>query len=570
MLHKFLRHRLLAGITVSLVVFAVLSSLYLSGFLHTWHLRTSDSLYSVGRPLSEIAIVAIDDRSLQEIGRWPWDRRQFADAITLLKAAKVVGIDVSFFEPSDDDQLLQDAISSEGNVVLAAEYSAFSRKDGRLYGELFMKPVVDSDYGYVNLFTEADGVTRKAPLYMAGDEGSKSFGLVIAEKYLGIPITPPIETILINFFGPPNSYETIPFADLVKGRYDASKLDGKIVLIGATSTDLHDEQYVPVSGGKAMSGVEINANLVQTLVLRDYIFRQDAASTILVMFILSLLTGLAMSKLRMLFATAAAVLIIIGYTLLSIAMIEQGLVMNILYPAVSVASVFVVIIILYYGIEKKNKEWVTSIFGKYVSPAVVDEILETTTKDEVRLGGTKRTITALFADIRGFTALSEKMTPEQVIDMLNHYFGDMTEKVFSHGGTLDKYMGDCLMAFFNAPLKQKDHTIKALKAALEMQASAKELAKKEGMPAVKYGIGVNTGPAVVGNMGSEKRLDYTIIGDAVNLASRLCSKAEGDKVIIAEGTYRLVKDRVKVKKVGKMGFKGKAKPIMVYEVLEVK
>jgi adenylate cyclase len=255
--------------------------------------------------------------------------------------------------------------------------------------------------------------------------------------------------------------------------------------------------------------------------------------------------------------------------LLSIAMIERGLVMNILYPAVSVAFVYVLMVVLYYGIEKKSKQWVTSIFGKYVSPAVVDEILETTTKDEVRLGGTKKTITALFADIRGFTALSEKMKPEEVIDMLNHYFGDMTDKVFRHGGTLDKYMGDCLMAFFNAPLEQKDHTIEALRAALEMQASAKELAKKEGMPAVKYGIGVNTGPAVVGNMGSEKRLDYTIIGDAVNLASRLCSKADGDKVLIAEGTYMLVKDRIRAKKLRKMEFKGKAKPIMVYEVLEV-
>ncbi len=569
MLHNFLKRKLLADMTVSLAVFAVLSILLVSGFMGTTSLRTSDALYSVGRPLGEIVIVAIDDRSLQEIGRWPWDRKVFAEALGLLEGAKAVGIDVSFFEPSGDDQLLQQAIDSAGNVVLASEYTSFSVREGKLYGEEFLRPVLDADYGYVNMFTESDGITRRAPLYLDGTEAAEGFAMVVAEKYIGDTVKPPSETVLINFYGTPGSYESVSFTDLLSGGVDPSYLEGKMVLIGATSRDLHDEQYVPVSWGRPMAGVEINANLVQTLVLRDYIFRQDAASTILVMLMLSLLTGFALSRLRVLLSTAVAAAIILGYALLSIAMIEQGIVMNVLYPVMSVISVYMIIIILYYGIEKRNRQWVQNIFGKYVSPAVVDEILETTTKDQVRLGGTKREITALFADIRGFTALSEKLTPEEVIDMLNHYFGDMTDKVFKYGGTLDKYMGDCLMAFFNAPLKQEDHILNAIRAALEMQASAKELARKEGMPAVKYGIGVNTGPAVVGNMGSERRLDYTIIGDAVNLASRLCSKAEGDKVLIAEGTYRMVKDRVKVKKLGKMEFKGKARPIMVYEVLKV-
>jgi adenylate cyclase len=239
------------------------------------------------------------------------------------------------------------------------------------------------------------------------------------------------------------------------------------------------------------------------------------------------------------------------------------LILNIIYPISTAILSFFSLTGLYYFIESKEKRKIKHVFSKYVTKHVVDELLK---HEHPKLGGERREISVLFSDIRGFTAMSEKMKPEDVVSMLNHYFKDMVEIVFRHEGTMDKYIGDAIMASWNTPVEQKDHLMRAVKTALEMQ----EKLHKDAKHPFGVGIGVHTGEAVVGNIGSEQRLEFTSIGDTVNTASRLCSKAEGGQVLIDEKTYSKIKDQVVAKKIGKIEVKGKAKPLIIYEVIKLK
>jgi adenylate cyclase len=214
--------------------------------------------------------------------------------------------------------------------------------------------------------------------------------------------------------------------------------------------------------------------------------------------------------------------------------------------------------------EAKHKKHILGLFGKYVSKDVVKHLL--TLDKPPELGGVEREITVLFADIRGFTSISEKLTPHQVIEMLNHYFGEMTDQVFAHQGTLDKFVGDALMAVWNTPLEQKDHALNAVRAALAMQKIVRER-HKPGIPPINLGIGICTGPAIVGNMGSHQRLEFTAIGDTVNTSSRLSGITEGGQIVITESTYEHVKDHIRVKKLEPIKVKGKEKQLIIYEVL---
>lgn len=544
-MHYPIRNKFVSFIVVSIAIACALSALFSAGFLSNIQARLGDSVYDEKPGLKDIIIVKIDDRSLQQIGRWPWDRDIYVDALEAMKDAAVVGMDISFFETSGKDEELSDAIMKAGNVVLPVELS----DDG------FLLPVFAADYGHINAITDSDGVTRSFPPAL---EIYDSFAVKIAEKYLDKNINFDEKRLLINFIGI-DKFESVSFIDI-----EDEDFTDKIILIGATAPDLHDDVISPFG---RIPGVEMHASIIQMILLEDYIKYQDAGSVIIIIFIMALLVCLIMYALRLSYATIIAVILAIAYVLLAIKMFDYGIVANIIYPVLAVVVVYVGLVILHYFAEKRSRKWVTEIFGKYVSKDVADEILASG-KGALKLKGNRRYITILFADIRGFTSVSEKLNPEQVVNMLNHYLGEMTDIIFEHKGTVDKYIGDAIMALFNAPVMQEDHALRAVRTALHMQQAAKNLSKNAPTP-VRYGIGVNTGYAIVGNMGSEKRMDYTAIGDSVNLASRLCGKAGPDEVFIGEETYRLVKGKVSAQKVGKMEVKGKKKKVMVYAVESV-
>jgi len=223
--------------------------------------------------------------------------------------------------------------------------------------------------------------------------------------------------------------------------------------------------------------------------------------------------------------------------------------------------------------EQQEKKYIRQTFSKFVSKSVVDELLRDPSK--IKLGGDKKILTVLFSDIRGFTSISEKLTPEELVEHLNIYLQGMTDIVINTDGTLDKYIGDAIMAFWGAPIEMSDHSLKACRAALEMMEALKVMNhkwEKEGKPILDIGIGINTGDMVVGNMGSSSRMDYTLMGDNVNLGSRLegTNKFYGTNIIISEFTYQYVKDDVIARELDLIRVKGKALPVKIYELIDLK
>jgi len=552
-------------ILIVLAISSAFSALFFSGVFYKYQNKAADALYSEQNPLDNIIIITIDDKSLQEIGRWPWSRSNFTEIIPLISDAAVIGIDVAFFEPSDADvdAQLADATKKAGNIIYPVEYTSFD-ETGR--GKNILKPIpilIESGAGLgcINILTDSDGITRSAFLRIDGNESYESFSMEIVKSYLGTEdFQVNTNKLIINFIGKPGSFSYVSFSDVLGKKNNVSFKD-KIVLIGATSPDLHDDSFVPTSMGKAMPGVEIHANTIQTLLTRNFLANQTSLSVVLIIFLIGVITGLILYFFRIFKATIIIVLLMIVYIAAAVFSFRNGLIMNIIYPPINSLFVYIGITVMNYLREEKGKKRVTAIFGKYVSEDVAKHILS---REKIELKGEKRKVSILFADIRGFTSLSEKSSPEKVVKMLNLYLGKMTDAVFEYSGTLDKYMGDSIMAIFGAPLKQKDHALNAVKAALKMQEIAAGLKEK-----VRFGIGINTGDAVVGNMGSEKRMEYTAIGDSVNTASRLCSKAEGEQVLISDDTYRGIKKKIDVRKLGKIKVKGKKKGVVVYEVKKI-
>jgi len=573
-----LKNKLTKTLLVSLFISALASMLIFTGFLNTWESKVSDAFYAPGTPLDDIVIVTIDDKSLQELGRWPWPRDNFATVIDNLNQSSVIGIDISFFEQAEGDSKLADSLTA-GNVILAMEYTSFSYKNGELYGESLLKPTstlgtsgVDYKIGFINLYTDSDGVTRSFTPHISGIEDHDHFAMVVVDEYTGIDPNLRSGRMLINFFAPPKGYNYISFSDVYNNKTDPSYFKDKIVLIGATASDLHDDAIVPISN-QAMPGVEINANLVQSILTKDYLHYQDDVSTIGIIFLFALLTGILLFRFRIHIATILLAVLIIAYLFFSIYTFDSGTIMNILYPLLSIAMVYISLIIIYYLTEERSRKWITSVFGKYVSPIVIDNLIKN--PNMVNLGGEKRNITLFFSDIRRFTSISENLEPEELVHLLNEYLTEMTSIIIKDQGLVDKYMGDAIMAFWGAPLDQPDHAEMACSSSLEMMNKLRELQKKwkkEGIPSFDIGIGLNSGDAIVGNMGSFNRFDYTAMGDNVNLASRMenLNKLYGTNIILTENTRKLIKDKFETRKLDGVKVKGKKKPILIYELLSQK
>jgi len=581
---KIFKNKLAKTLIVSIFIAVIVSLLMTAGFLDTWESKISDAFYSPSTTDDTIVIVAIDDSSLQELGMLPWPRSYYATVINNINQSSVVGIDIIFdlATNAENDSKLAESLKG-ANAVLAAEYTSFSFVDGEMYGTGLIKPNatlgaegVDFDTGFVNLYLDSDGVIRSfvPKISGVGDIGDYDhFSLAIVDKIPGVTRELESNRMLIKFFGEPGGYKYYSFSDIYYNRIDSSEFEGKIALIGVTSPVEHDDYTVPISN-QDMPGVEIHANLVQSILTKNYLSYQDALSTIVVILLFALLTGLLMFKFKMHIATILLAVIAIVYLFLSVLYsFDSGIILNVLYPLLTILLVYIALVVIYYRTEERSRKWITSVFGKYVSPVVIENLIKN--PDKLNLGGKKRNITIFFSDIRGFTSISEKLAPEELVHLLNEYLTEMTSIILKNQGLVDKYMGDAIMAFWGAPLDQPNHAELACQSSLEMIDKLKELQKKwkkEGIPSFDIGIGLNSGEAVVGNMGSSKRFDYTAMGDNVNLASRLegLNKTYGTNIIISENTYKVVKDKFKTRKLDLVTVKGKKKSITIYELLSPK
>lgn len=555
---------------ISSVIVIILYLMLILGVFSNIQLKLADNLYGGKTALNSIVIIGIDDESLDEVGRWPWDRAIFARLLEKLNNSKVIGLDIAFFDRSNNnsDLALAQAIN-KANVVLASEYSSFEKVDGKVVGKDLLKPIEELGNvktGYANIITDRDGVTRA----INQDLGSEnSFSYIIFRDYWKKDRIKE-RRFLVNYVGAPGSFKIYSLVDVLNEEFDKSVFENKIVLVGAVSRDLRDTAFVPTSSGKPMAGVEIHANAIQTLIKEDYLNEQGKFSIFILMVIFSAISSILLYKKGILFAVLMSVVLIVAYVLVSIMLFNKGIIMNLIYVPICVFVNIAGQTAYMYLSEKKSKKMLKEAFSKYVSSEVVEDIVKNPSL--IKLGGEKKEITVFFSDIRGFTTISEGLKPEQLVELMNDYLSEMTKVILEHKGLVDKYIGDAIMAFWGAPIKIKNHAEVACEASLKIIEKLEEFNKKrgeEGLEEIKIGIGLNTGEAVVGNMGSYDRFNYTAMGDSINLGSRLegLTKEFKVKIIISEETKKQAGNKFITRKLGKFKVKGKNKAVVIYELV---
>ncbi|MBI3046533.1 MAG: adenylate/guanylate cyclase domain-containing protein [Candidatus Harrisonbacteria bacterium] len=547
----------------------------------------------------DIVIVSIDSDSISKIGQWPWPREVFGKALLELQKnpPKVVGLDVIFSEVSrlenNDDLALASALNQVSYpVILPVEAQPLIlEKDKLPAAGKFLKPLPELEsaksvsLGHVNLVLDADGVARRFPLKI-GDFNAMPYEIV---KKSGLEI--PDEKNLINinrivFSSPTGSIRRVPFWRVLEGDVPRSQSDrdpglnglgtgellkDKIVLIGATAPDLHDEKPTPFSRGTQMPGVEIQANIVNMLVSGYRLAPLRFWPAVVWIFSAALLSEAVFLVLKgALWPLLGNIFLGFIYSVAAVFLFDKGIAVNLIHLNFAwILSAAGLLSYRYFASEKGRRE-MKALFSKYVSKDVLEEILKN--PDKVKLGGETREVTVFFSDVKGFTTLSEKTSPQELVKVMNEYFTLMTEEVLKRGGVLDKYIGDAIMAFWGAPIGDEQQADHALQAAIGMTEKLKTLnakLKKSGKPEIGTRIGIYTGPALAGNIGSELRLNYTVMGDTVNVASRLegINKEYGTQIIIGESTKNKLKGKYDLKSLGSVAIKGRAEPLNIYTVI---
>lgn len=567
------------------------------------------------RDASQFIIIGIDEDSLkpEHLGRFPWRRSVYADLLPLLSEARVVAFDVLFPEPSADDAALAAAIRKHGRVVLAAHqrmrsedaaptgWSGYGVVAGgnlakALPNEEFVPPVAPllkaaAGVGYVDIKADADGVYRRVkPLEVADDRNVfPHFSLEIARVALGLDKaqlaygggvgslvigshTQPLSygRMLINYAGPHRTITHLSYWKVLAGEYGPETFRDKILLIGPTAAGLYDIRSAPFTkNSRVFFGVETNANIARTL-LTDEKLRDTTG--FLPWGAYALVVGLLIGWTvwwhpDQTWATWLSIimLVVLAVPLFMVAVATLGQIVP--YGAVLLGTVVPLSLALYGRLTAERRQ-IAEQFGNYVSPDVLRELTE---HPEVVREGQRRTVTLLFSDVRGSTTLAEKVEPDVWISQLNEYLSEMSDAIFAYDGYLDKFMGDGIMALWNAFGNQPDHAELAMKAAVQMLARLKKLNAdwegRENRVCFQIGIGVHTGDAIIGNVGSDKRTQYTAIGDTVNAASRIEALTKDFKahLIISETTAAALGDKVKLVELGEAELKGREKPLRVFK-----
>ena len=659
----FIRYAL--GLVILLILLGHSAKLYQLTFINHVDAIAYDMKLRLTMPRQNddrVVILDIDEKSLGELGRWPWGRDKLAALFNKLfdkYGVALVGMDVVFAERDDSSGLksleslaknelqgsadfqnvlreLKPQLDNDARFQAAIKdrkvilgYYLSSEENGTSSGELpppafptgtFQgKPIRFTSWmnyggnlpefqkaaaggGYFNAIVDFDGITRRVPM-IAEYKGNhyEALSLAMVRSLLNFPkiapgypenvssdsyaalewldlVTPqgdlriPVDenvSALIPYRGKQGSYSYISIADVMADRIKPQQLQGKIVLIGTTAPGLMDLRATPV--GAVYPGVEIHANLISGML--DGSIKYKPAYIVGADVLLLLIAGSVMVFLLPLLSPFRATLVSLVVLLIVLSVnLSFWQVSNIVLP---LASVLILVVALYalnmswgYFIESRSKRQLTGLFGQYVPPELVDEMSRD--PENYSMAGRKAELTVLFSDVRGFTTISEGLEPDQLATLMNEYLGAMTAVVRKNRGTLDKYIGDAIMAFWGAPVDDAEHAKHAVLTAIEMQEALIDLNKTlvaKGWPDLKIGVGVNTGTMTVGDMGSPVRQSYTVMGDAVNLGSRLegITKQYGVGIIAGESTRELVKDDFVFRELDRVRVKGKAEPVGIYE-----
>jgi adenylate cyclase len=617
------------------------------------------------RPGDQVVIVAIDEKSLAAVGRWPWPRSILANLVTALsqRGAKVIALDILLSEPevsgelrvaqelaerldaqglaasregrtvrheldsllarADHDSQLEQAIRQSGRVVLPIVFeiqpqvaSAAPEPQGQPlksalvafghYGERGQYPApsgrqvgvpipklaaVARDVGHVTMIADEDGTTRwEAVVFeyrgyyypslavqavrvaqgIPAAELRLDFGRALDVGATQVPLDPR-DRMLVNYAGPGGTFRYLSASDVLTGRVPDDALRDRIVFVGGTAAGIYDLRVTPVS--PILPGVEKHASVAANILGQQFLRRPDWVELLEAFGILfwPFLLAWLLPKLRPVTSVGSvAVLWAASFGLVHVAF-RQGMWLPLVYPSLAMGLTFVGITVYRLFSEERQRLWIKRAFQRFVAPEVVEQLVQNPAA--LQFGGELRNLTVLFTDIRDFTTYTERHPPQEVVHMLREYLTRMADQVLAHHGTLDKFIGDAVMAIFGAPVPLPDHAERACRAALAMAAELEALQTKwvaEGREPFRMGIGINTGEMVVGNLGSEQLFDYTVVGDGVNLGARLESlnKEYQTKhhIIISDATYEAAKDVIEVQRLGEVLVKGKTKPVVVYEL----
>ena len=632
----------------------------------------------------EVAIAAIDEKSIDLIGRWPWSRHIMAELVDRLVEydVKTIGFDVVFSSPdessgaanllhlkddllaaqpensaiagvldkaieqSDNDGKLRTSLKNSKRAVLgyffhfskkglehikeeemeqfldniaASKYDGIKKEGGVNLRNihLLQSYAVESNIqkisevtkwaGFFNFVPDPDGAVRRVPLIIQYRDRVETPGeqdylfaplsITVLRKYLKAPIlfwihpsgvekaafmgTEPLEVpadrsgaMLINFRGPRETFPYFSIVDIIQKKVPAEALKDKIVLIGPTAAAIEDIRVTPFD--KAFPGVEVHANIIDNILHQDFLTepawkeRYNIASVLLLGFLLAV----AVSRWGALWGAMISLVFLISFFGANQYVFSRyQLLLNMVYPILTMLSVYSSITMYRFMTEEREKKFIHGAFSQYLSPAVIEELVKDPSK--LKLGGERKVLTAFFSDVAGFSTISEKLTPEELVALLNIYLTEMTDILMKYGGTVDKFEGDAIIAFFGAPVSFEDHAQRACLASLEMQKRLAELRaqwKKEGKPELRMRIGLNTGPMVVGNMGSRTRMDYTMMGDSVNLAARLegVNKEYGTSTMISQFTREGLDREIVTRELDFIRVVGKKEPVTICELVGLK
>lgn len=622
------KNKLIIGAIIavaSAVLFALLATFNLTDF---WQIKFADRLYSTKNPSKDIVIVKLDEKTLDDetgLGKNQfWSRKNYAQLLNNLNKyqPRVVVFDIFFPSKRDveGDQMFVEALAGTKNPILIFQNnSTLQQENGYIlsdsnpgpkfpFEELIKLP--NLKLALFNSEPDVDEVVRRyIPGLLNKNRGTfdKNFAFSTAETFLNSDqinepiknekyliqagskkIEVPLENgqMLINYSTAPFSqdrYSSVSFLDVYNNQYtdfDPRDFKDKIVLIGSFYKLHNDMQFAPVDSKTPMYGVEIQANALQTILEQKFLINEPLWAKILVIFVLALGAAFVFMFSKIRWSVLALVGSAVVYTLAAPLAFGRGLILDLVHPYLVLITVFVVAYMYRYVTEFKEKNQLKGAFAKYVNAGVVEQIMAH--PEALKLGGENREISILFTDIAHFTSVSEKLKPESLVALLNEYFQAMTDVIMGEGGTLDKFEGDAIMAFFGAPLPQEDHALKACRTALKMRTALTNLLQKwqqdqplpggETKPMIDFRCGINTGKAIVGNIGSLDRFNYTVMGDNVNLASRLegANKKYETHIMVSEKTLEKVEGFFESRELDIIKVVGKNEPIKVYELLAEK
>lgn len=580
----------------------VLTFLFLfTNLFYTWDKMILDGLCQTGdAPDNRIFILAIDDKTLQEYGPMSqWSREISCQVVKTLNQNEevkpaVITFDIMYIESTQEevDAEFAKTCMEAGNVITAfnLQFKEQPKMDanGKITFDTFHVDEADfpfealkeaAAFGYANTVVDKDGYVRR--FKAVTEYGGEVYYSLATQTYLKyvesmgqkaqMPVLDEEGLTSFQYACRSGEYSVISLCDVLNGTVNPAIFNKGIVYVGAYATGLMDAYAPAISHGSQMYGVEIQANITDALLNGRTQQETSKAVYALAAAVLVAAFFFVVQKLKAIPSAVLMVVLAAGSVLVTKLAYGYGYILPVFVLPMMLVTGYVISMVMGYIAETKRRRQIIGVFKQYMAPQIVEEISKK--KDfKVELGGEKRHIAVLFVDIRGFTTMSEALKPEEVVEILNEYLSLTTSSIFKNAGTLDKFVGDATMAVFNAPLDLDDYVYKAVRTAWDMKTGSAALAEKFEArfgKSVAFGIGVNCGDAVVGNIGCEFRMDYTAIGDTVNTAARLESNAKRGQILISQEVYDNVKDRVKVTPIGEIPLKGKEQGVFVYQVDDV-